>query len=107
MIAIEDINDIVTRHKDIYISLYADDAIIITKIKYINTVREKFLEILQEINLWGATSGASLAIEKCQILHICRKQRCNLSDIVFNSRTIKDVNFFKLFSLTPNYLNKL
>jgi len=100
MIAIEDINDIVTRHKDIYISLYADDAIIFTKIKNINTVREKFLEILQEINSWGATSGASLAIEKCQTLHICRKQRCNLSDIVFNSRTIKDVNFLKILGIT-------
>jgi len=52
MIAFEEINNILSRHKEIHISLYADDAIIFTKIQNINIVKIKFLEILHDINSW-------------------------------------------------------
>jgi len=100
MIAFKEINNILSRHKEIHISLYADDAIIFTKIKNINIVKIKFLEILHEINSWGATSGASLATDKCQLLHICRKHRCNPFNIDFNNKIIKNVNFLKMLGIT-------
>jgi len=100
MIAFKEINNILSRHKEIHISLYADDAIIFTKIKNINIVKIKFLEILHEINSWGATSGASLATDKCQLLHICRKHRCNPFNIDFNNKIIKNVNFLKFLGIT-------
>jgi len=99
-ILIEEINCIVN-----HISLYSNDAIS-TKIKNINTVLATFPNIgnNQEIK---ATSGAFLAIEKCQLLHICRKQRCNLSDIDFKSRTIKDVNFIKILGIAFDFISHI
>jgi len=100
MIEFEEINNILSRHKEIHISLYADDAIIFTKIKNINVVKIQFLEILHEINSWGATSGASLATDKCQLLHIFRKHRCNPFNIDVNNKIIKNVNFLKILGIT-------
>jgi len=67
MVAFEQITSIFNRHKDISISLYADDAFIFTKKKDLDSVKETYSE---ELVHWGTSSGAFLCIEKFQVLHI-------------------------------------
>jgi len=68
IIAFDHVNLRLARYKKINLSLYADDVIIFTKEKNLRTVKNTFLKILQGLESWGISSGASLAIEKCHTL---------------------------------------
>jgi len=100
MIAFEQISSIFNRHKDISISLYADDAFIYTNKKDLNSVKDTFSNVLDELEQWGASSGASLSIEKCQVLHFCRKQNCNFPEIGFNNKIMQQTNHLKILGIT-------
>jgi len=100
MIAFEQISSIFNRHKDISISLYADDAFIYTNKKDLNSVKDTFSNVLDELEQWGASSGASVSIGKYQVLHICRKQNCNFPEIVFKNKAIQQTNHLKILGIT-------
>jgi len=99
LVAFEQITSIFNRHKDISISLYADNAFIFTKKGDLDPVKEIFSEVLQEKEQWGASSGASPSIEKCQVLHICRNHNCNFPEIVFRNKSISFTENLKFYGL--------
>jgi len=82
--------------------LFADDAFIYTNKKDLNSVKDTFLNVLDELEQWVASSGASLSIKKCQVLHICRKQNCNFPEIVFNNKIIQQTNHLRILGINFN-----
>jgi len=95
-IAFDELNKIILKHKNIQLSLYADDAIVYKKIKNLNTIEQVFKIVLKDIKDWGNMSGASLEISKCKTLHICRKRNCVPPNITFNNNPINDVESLKI-----------
>jgi len=52
MIAFHSLNNIILRHKQIKLAIYADDAIVFSKCKNTTTLNNKFKEVLNEIQIW-------------------------------------------------------
>jgi len=99
IIAFDHVNLRLARYKKINLSLYADDIIILTKEKNLRTVKNTFLKILQDLESWGISSGASLSIEKCHTLHICRKVHCCFPTLEFRNKTIQTVTNLKILGI--------
>jgi len=100
MIAFQSLYNVILRHKQIKLALYADDAIIFSKCKNTTTLNNKFKKVLNEIQIWGNASGATLAVSKCKVFHICKKQRCTYPPLSYNDIDIESISFLKILGLT-------
>ena len=99
IIAFEQLSQILNMHSKIEHCIYADDAIIFTKTSDMNTVQTTFTNILNDIKEWGKTSGANLSIDKCKILHICRKKNCTSFNLSYENIAIECVNHLKILGI--------
>lgn len=73
LIAFNEISKIIDRHNKISHLLYADDLILFSKCKDLNMVGNSFSEIVEDLSNWGKCSGSKISLQKCEILHICKK----------------------------------
>lgn len=99
IIAFEQLNSIIKKHKNIQLSVYADDALLLSKMNDTVALNNIFLEILTEIKEWGKLSGAFLAINKCKVLHICKKHHCMYPELKFNNYSIECTNNLKILGI--------
>lgn len=99
LVAFEDINKIILKHKNVTHCLYADDLYIICNQKDTNTITNNFSLILKSIDEWAQYSGATIAIEKCKHLHICRKLNCTNINIIYNNNIIENVTYLSILGL--------
>ncbi|XP_036335149.1 uncharacterized protein LOC118745679 [Rhagoletis pomonella] len=79
--------------------MYADDILIFSRQLDLTNVKQTSSEILNNIFNWSLTSGAKLSLQKCSILHICRKRQCNNFNFSFNNIKIPTVNELKILGL--------
>lgn len=108
IIAFNEFSKIISSQKHIEHAIYADDAVIFTKNNDNNKVKDIFSETLKKIDEWGTKSGAKLSIEKCAILHICKKHNCPSFEVEYNSKKIKRVNNLRILGVVfdKNYTFK-
>ena len=99
IIAFDDLSKILLSFKYIEHSIYADDAIIFSKNSDNQIVQNTFFEIIIKISEWGKTSGAILSIEKCKILHICKKHNCSSISLNINNINIENVQMLKILGI--------
>lgn len=99
VIAFNQFSKIINTQKHIEHAIYADDAVIFTKTKDNNKVKEIFSKLLKDIENWTVISGAKLSIEKCNLLHICKKQNCNLFDLEYNNIQIQRVDNLRILGV--------
>ena len=99
LIAFEDINKIFLNNKNVSHCLYADDLYVICNKKDPNEIKEQFIKILNSITEWGKYSGASISIEKCKHLHVCRKHRCSNIDLRYYNYIIENVSNLSILGL--------
>ena len=55
--------------------------------------------MLSKLQAWGEENGASLALEKCKVLHICRKKNCIFPSLNFNAKKIESVKELKILGV--------
>lgn len=105
---------IVLKHKSVNHSLYADDLIIFSKCKDINSACGILSALIADFNTSGKLSGAKMSIEKFKILHICKKTSCtkniviNVDDTIVNNVNnlrILDIIFDKRFNFKEYCIN--
>ena len=99
IIAFEQLSRILLKYKTVEHSIYADDAIIFTKVTDMVKVESIFCNILKDIKEWGKISGANLSIEKCKMLHICKKKNCTKFNLSYDNISIDFVNNINILGI--------
>ena len=100
IISFQQLSALLIKYRKIEHSIYADDAIIFSKVTDMNMVKSMFLNILNDIKAWGKTSGARLSIQKCKLLHICKKKNCTKFSLSYENIEINFVNQIKILGIT-------
>lgn len=100
IIAFNDLSVILKKYRTIGYSLYADDLIIFTKCKCLTEVSNVFYNILTDLNNWCKASGSKISLEKCKLLHICKKTSCSKNiSVTYNRSNINIVNSLNILGV--------
>lgn len=65
-----------------------------------NKTQDILYKVIEDIMSWSTISGAKLSLEKCKVLHICRKQNFPHINININNIFIENVNELKILGQT-------
>jgi len=101
LIAFNSLADIIEKHRDLKFTAYADDFNILIDLTRSKSVRLNLDSLFSEISNWCSISGASLSLEKCNHLHICRKTNCQC-EIETSFCPIKTSKEITILGLTLN-----
>ena len=99
IVAFDQLSKILNTFNKMEHALYADDAIIFTKTAQMSIVEETFSQIINKIAEWGKVSGATLSIEKCKIIHICKKRNCQTINVNINNIAIELVSKLRILGV--------
>lgn len=91
IIAFDEISSLIKKYKLLDSCFYADDINILNKLNGSNKCKTRFDNVINDILEWSCASGAKLSLQKCKILHLCRKTNC-LILLTINNVQIENVN---------------
>jgi len=105
LIAYNTLSHIISLHKEIKLTAYADDFHLIIEHNKQKNPTTNLQTLFSQIDDWCTYSGSILSKEKCQVLHICRKHNCSAKTLTgdTNLPSTNSLRILRLFTdILPN-----
>ena len=100
IIAFDDISTILNKYTLLDSCFYADDISILTKVNNVNECKNLLSNAINDILVWSNASGAKLSLNKCKLLHVCRKHQCPELILSIHNVQIENVKNLNILGLT-------
>ena len=66
IIAFDEVSKIISKYNKVEHNIYADDVVIYSKLNNLPQLQSIFIDILNDLSIWGTSSGGSISYGKCK-----------------------------------------